>query len=568
MPVLRRFLLVLMALSAVAGFASSRALAAGTLPSCPPDRSQFPRVISSTHFEVYYTDDPAGSGPISQVQAGTVLAAAERSYASDVAAGFPTPAVMLASGRTELYIMDLTSFSLAGLYCTGSVYEDTGTVTGNNMAFSVGQDVFTETAIATSTNIPTWMLNGTSAWASWKALGYPADSISDIGPFDMSLDCASAYDKINCAAHGYENLGASRWPFYEYLTEKYGPLFLIDVFSATGAASGNGLVGIENALIAKGTTLSDEYGAYAAKLLTGGWTATTLSAAIIPVSGTAIQTGISSGAIPSQSFGINHLATKFVEIDRGNGAGDHPCYAATLTMNVAIPAGVTSQPTFYWSGGGSAPVSLTVNGGTATTTVPWDTCAWSTKGYLALPNTSLVDGKSFAVSGTLNVDFLTPATAALPPAPSSQFGQAIPASSFSTAPTLSLFGPQLLHIDAQATQLRLIVDSTGEGSVTAQIGSVVLGTASVRPGGNDLRFALPASLLQTYRSLTADGLTLTLTPLAPDGKTAGTALTRTIAVTGATRGKSTTKAPKKHTKAKKPAAKKPVKHTTKKKTKS
>jgi hypothetical protein len=528
MPRLRRLVILGLGLAALGAIASPRALAA-PLPSCTP---ALPQSITSAHFLVKYSDDPTVTGFLTQVQAGTVLAAAERSYSSYVGAGFPTPAVG-GSGKTELYIMDLSSFGISSIYCNGSVVEDTKTVTADSMAYSVGADVFSQVENGIG-SAPTWLVNGAASWASWRTLGYPADSITDIGPFDMALDCASAYDKVNCSVKGYENLGSSRWPFYEFLTEKFGPLFIVDIITASQAAGGNGLTGLQNALAAKGTTLSAEYGAYAAKLLTGGWTATTLSAAVIPVSGTAIQTGISSGAIPQQSFGINHLATKFVEIDRGDGSGDHACYAATLTLNVAIPAGVTSQPTFFWSGGGSAPVALAVSGNSATTTVPWDTCAWKTKGYLALPNTSLVDGTSFVVSGTLNVDFSTPVDSALPPSPATPFGQVIPALSFSTAPTLSLFGPATLRLPPQGTQARLIVESSGEGSVTAAIGSVVLGTRPLRPGNNDLRFTLPTSLLRSLRRSAAT-LTLTLTPLSLDGKTVGTAVTRNVSMTTAKR---------------------------------
>jgi hypothetical protein len=277
---------------------------------------------------------------------------------------------------------------------------------------------------------------------------------------------------------------------------------------------------------------------------------------VIPVTGTGLQTGISSGAIPTASFGINHLSTKFVEIDRGDGSGAHACYAATLTLKVQIPAGVTSQPTFYWSGNGSAPVTLAVSGSTATTTIPWDTCAWSTKGYLALPNTSLVDGTSFSVSGTLAVDFQTPATSALPPAPATPFGPVLDAAAFATPPNLSLFGPQLIQLTTKDTQLRLIVESGSEGSLTASIGTLVLGTRPVTAGGNDLRFALPPSLLQSAVRRTASALVLTLTPLAPDGKTTGTVLTRDVSVAAV---KQPAKKPSANP-AKKPAAKKKAKH--------
>ena len=393
--------------------------------------------MQDAHFQISYSDDPLTTGHITQSQAGTILAAAERAYASYTAAGFPTPKVGT-SGKTELNIMDLTPWNLTSRYCSGSVDVDSTTVTGDSMDFTIGIDVFTQVEIAIGGAAPNWLMNGAGAWASWRALGYPAASIADIGPFDMALDCDSALDKNNCSANGYENLGESRWPFYEFLTERYGPLFMIDVFNATNAASGDGLAGLQNAIAAKGSTLPNAVGNYAAKLLAGGWSASTLNAATIPISGSKIQTGTSSGAIPSQSFGINHLATKFVEIDRGDGDGSHQCYVATLTLNVQIPAGVTSQPTFYWAGGGSTPVPLTVAGNTATATVPWDTCLWKTSGYLSLPNTSLVDGTSFVVSGTLKVDFTTPASAAVPPAQANQFGQVIVRILVLGAPSISL----------------------------------------------------------------------------------------------------------------------------------
>jgi hypothetical protein len=516
-------------LAALAGIASQRAAAAlPPLPSCTPAETQ---TVSGAHFNVYYTDDPGVADYVSQAQAGNVLAAAERAYANYVAAGFPTPAVG-ASGKTELYVLDLTPWKISAMYCNGTVVEDKTTVTSEAMEFSVGTDIFTQVEQQVG-SAQTWLVDGAAAWASWRALGYPAASIADIGPFDMTLDCSSAADKANCSkTSSYENLGGSRWPFYEYLTEKYGPLFIVDVFAAAQAAGGDGLAGLQNALIAKGTSLGTEYGAYAAKLLTHTWTAATLNAATIPVSGSLIQTGISSGAIPPESFGINHLSTKFVEIDRGNGSNTQACYAARLTLKVQIPSGVTTQPTFYWAASGDAPVSLTVSGNTASATVPWDTCAWQSKGYLALPNTSLVDGTSFVVSGRLDVDFSTPASSAVPPAATNQFGQTIDASSFSPAPTLSLFGPALVKISANATQLRLIVGSSGEGSVVAMIGSTVLGTVAVTPGSNDLRFTLPQAFLRSLRR-SAGTAVLTLTPVAPDSTTKGSPITRHVSIAAA-----------------------------------
>ena len=72
----------------------------------------------------------------------------------------------------------------------------------------------------------------------------------------------------------------------------------------------------------------------------------------------------------------------------------------------------------------------------------------------------------------------------------------------------------------------------------AALGSVDLGTPSLRPGNNDLRFTLPKSLLAALKcQLAAGSNVLTLTPVSSSGAKSGTAVTRTVTVT--------TRAPKK-----------------------
>ena len=541
-------------IAALCAFGATQSFAASQLPPCPfnypPSPAVPPDSLQSTHFIVYYTVDPTVSGSITQTQAGAILAAAERAYASYTADGFPAPAVQAGSGKTEFDVTDLGQWNVSSVYCHGAADVNFTDVTGADMPYVIGFDVFTQVEFSLGGG-PDWLANGAAAWASWRALGYPATSIADIGPFSISLDCTSLFNNEilnNCSQNGYEDVGESRWPFYEYLSETYGPLFIANVFSA----------GLQNALAAKGSSLAAAYAAYAAKLLTGGWTATALDAATIPVDATKIQAGSSTGAIPTASFGINHLATTFVEIDRGDGDGSHQCYAATLTLNVQIPAGVTSQPTFYWAGGGSQPVPLTVSGNTATATVPWDTCLWKSSGYLSLPNTSFVDGTSFVVSGTLNVDFTTPATAALPPALASQFGQVINASSFSSAPGISLFGPKVTTLTGTDSTLDVVVSSDGEGTMKVALGSLTLGTMDLAAGTDKHEFTLSSGALAALQLAGAAGLPLTLTPIGTNG-VKGTAVTGSVVLVPT----ASTTAKLKPTKPAKPA--KPV---TKKKTKA
>jgi hypothetical protein len=103
-------------------------------------------------------------------------------------------------------------------------------------------------------------------------------------------------------------------------------------------------------------------------------------------------------------------------------------------------------------------------------------------------------------------------------------------SSADVAPTLVLFGPEILRLSSVDTRLRLIVESGSQGTVQAKIGSIVLGTLPIRAGNNDLRFKLPSGMLHRLRRAAAAGNILTLTPVSPNGTTIGQAVTRSISV--------------------------------------
>jgi hypothetical protein len=124
-----------------------------------------------------------------------------------------------------------------------------------------------------------------------------------------------------------------------------------------------------------------------------------------------------------------------------------------------------------------------------------------------------------------------------PPDPAFTPTPVVPVSSVDVAPTLFLFGPELLKLSPTETQIRLIVESNGEGTVQAKLGSVVLGTLPVRGGNNDLRFKLPAGLLSALRRSASTGNVLTLTPVSASGSVTGQAVTRTVSVLAAVKHK-------------------------------
>lgn len=525
---LRRVLLPLLAVGAAAG-----AFAPGALAANPPCSPVQPASLSSAHFTVTYNDDPSNgaAGPaIGAVQAGSLLANAEQSYNALTALGFPVP--MTRGGKTLIHVVDLTTYKLSSYNCPGEINFDAGTLaSADQTAFTAGFDVFQEIEW-TYGGIDGWLMQGAAAWAGWKALGYPPTSTVTLGPWEMSLDCTpSSLTSQECGTDGYTNLGLSRWPFYEYLAEHYGVGFISTLLTATNAAGGDGLAGLQNALATKSTTLANVYGGFTTQLLAGNWTAVQLNLATVPVAaGAKIFTGTATGDFGPLTFGVDHLATRFVQIDRGAASPPLHCYAATMTLNVTMPPGVTAQPVFYWAQAGSSPVPLSISGTSASAVLPWDTCGWKVHGYLSLPNpTTSVNTALYKVSGHLDVSIVE-VTATPPSTPANGYGPATDVGSASTAPTISVFGPVLLSLPATAKQIQLVVAANQEGSLHGTLGSLDLGQRPLVPGENVVKFALPAGFLQKLRTFAGVDNVLTLNPVSSDGTSTGTAVTMKVAV--------------------------------------
>jgi hypothetical protein len=177
-------------------------------------------------------------------------------------------------------------------------------------------------------------------------------------------------------------------------------------------------------------------------------------------------------------------------------------------------------------------VPLSISGSTATISVPWDTCFGGHDGYLSLPNPSLTsDSQQFVVSGSLAVDLTTLTTTVGPPDPL-WTGLTVASPSGEVAPSIFLYGAQLIRVSAATRAVRLIVFSSGPGKLTAAIGGSTFGKFTLRAGNNDVRLRLPASAVKALRS-TASGRAassvLSLTSFSTTG-TKGTTIKRNVAV--------------------------------------
>jgi hypothetical protein len=592
MPLLRRFALLAVV---AAGFAvlSSPAFAAFVRNQPNGAPVVLPNTLDSPNFRVHYQSDhiTAANWAITQTQAGDIAALAERALAAITADGYPRPlsdGALGGDGRIDIYVDDFSTSTNGFHTVTGYTKWDVDGPTSSGFIELAGNlqagpsTPFTQHVIAhqlfnlvqLAMWLPPqlsdyWLLTGSAEWMGYRVDGYPAPN--NLGPADMSLDCRDpfgsslggpidTYPPSNLCdlQSDYRGNGDSRWPFFEYLSEKYGAGFLKDIFAKGLAGAPTAAAAVDAALKDKGTDLASAYNAWALDAVTSGWTIPSLQTVGPTPYGATVYTGAATTdklfagplptvMVPTLKVPVNHLSTRYVKFVRGpqvGGSTSTVCWKATLTLTVSIPAGTSSQPVFYWDGSGtSAATPLAINGSTASASIPWDTCTWlAGEGFLSLPNASnpvspsqVVDAADFVVSAKLDLSnplsTVTPLVPSLPPVPVTVTGPIVSAPSSDVAPTITVFGPQLLTLSSTATQIRLIVSASSEGQVKASLGTLALGTVNLRAGNNDVRFTVPKGTLATVRRSAGASNVLTLTPTSATGTATGTAVTRTISVT-------------------------------------
>ena len=356
-----------------------------------------PNHLESAHFTVDYDGDKTAPDYVTETQAGDILAAAERAYAAYAALGYPAPLVDAISGKTGFSIIDLSATGFSSIYCDGDQDFDSNDVGTDDTAYSVGFDVFGQIALGLTPNVSNsypdvWLIQGVKLLGLLQGAGLPRGLGRRPRPLSRCRsNCQDQNGTQACSKDGYENEGQSRWPFYEYLAERFGQTFFLEVFADANAAGDDA---------DRSPKRPDRARNNARRRIRRLSPRSSWPAAGQPRRSTwrlrrsperrsrpELQRATPRRR-PSASITSRRATSRSTA---ATATASHACFAATLTIHVSIPAGVTSQPTFYWNGTGGTPVALNVSGTNATATVPWDTCTWANKGVLSLPNTSLDD---------------------------------------------------------------------------------------------------------------------------------------------------------------------------------
>src|SRR5712691_8068818 len=504
--------------------------------------------LSSQHFVAHYSRNDTDVGNpcpaplhwyITQETAGDVLGMAERAYALYLSWGYPAPASPIDISVDDFVDQEGPpcgiSFGAIDLSFTGPFNRWAALVDASGQMHldattglsyhTIAHEVFHEFETATNPSLDQWLQEGTAEWAAFRAESFLTPTKTDLGQNpDRTADCVGS----ECGDTELDRNGYPGWLLFEYLSERFGT----DAVKAVLADPGTpGTTALSNVLVAHGTTLASFFNDYTTARLTGNFTLAAIKGFLPASYGSAVPTGDVSGSLPTTYVAVNHLAVRYVPLHHGSTTNDGraPCYASTLTINVAIPAGVTSTPYYFANTTGTTAQALTVSGSNASITVPWNTCGSGPDAFLSLPNDSLgLDGREFAVTGTQTVDLSSPAAPSDPSTSVVIVGPVVETPTTDPAPTLTLHAPELLRVNASDRVLRVIVFSSGSGKLKATLGSVVLGTVGLRAGNNDVRWTLPASLVTALRRTSSDNL-LSLTSLSPSGTT-GATITRHVVI--------------------------------------
>lgn len=492
-------------------------------------------VMSSPHFLVHYTPstvdtdgNSATNDTFTPQAAADLLVLAEKSYAGMLALGYPAP-LDDGDARIDVFITDLadpqfgfaTPDSPLAAQSSGWIALDPAFATSIH---PITHELYHLLQFTIWMGDQTWLAEATAEWSGLRLAGYPAYGLSLFDAPGVSLDCLGP----SCGETGYEKGGYNRWVFVEYLSQRFGTGIVEELFERARdlGSSGAPTVPLEAAFAARGTSFSQVFHDFALQNMTGGYTAAGLKGRQAVPAAT-VYTGTQTATLDSESVVVNHLGARYVSFRTAleGEVVSTPCYAATLTLTVTVPGGIGAKPVWYWNGPGGAATELALSGSTGTISVPWYTCSTEYRGLLMLPNPSLTtDAQEFVVTASIAVDRtrLTPAPATpvttKPPAVAIQ-GGVVPAPDGTNAPTIRLYGPEVMSISGSQRRVTLVVYSNGTGKVEISIAGVNLGTYAVRVGYNKIRVTVPKSQIRRAPGgrIRTGKLQLVLTSLSPSG---------------------------------------------------
>jgi hypothetical protein len=470
-------LVLLLALSAVPAHAAG----------APPIPTTLTATVTTAHFVIHYTSDPATPDAVSTSAAQTLAANAERAYAVETGWGWPGFKDD-GDGHEDVYVFSFgvtTGYEVAqqgGSQATSILLIESHTIAN---PLVIAHELFHAMQANDYDYAGSMLMESSAQWAMYGA--FPGNaSVYDTSFLmhpETPLDCSGT----SCPP-GLGDLGYSRWLFWSYLESLYGKGIVKDVFDY-GRTIHDGPTHayptaaeiLDGALAAHGSSLPRAYADFAVANFTHSYPAA--AAAYWKV------TPKNLPALASTPIAIDHLASSYFTLQPTS----KTCTTQQLHIRVTAAPAIASV---------TLVVGKTIAASGTSIDLSWNPCTTAT---LVVSNASLADGQPFQVSWTLDnvpggTTTIAPPT---PPVPKTVAGE--------VAPTLALLGGGgTLKLKSSKPVLALSLSCNAPGSLELSFeGATVFATRDVNPGTNTFRLQLPKG--QRGKK------TILLTPISPGG---------------------------------------------------
>src|SRR5918911_231619 len=214
------------------------AVSAVSASAARADRPVLPETLTTAHFQIHYDGTPP-NGIVHQ-QAGDLAANLERAYETFTGFwGYPAPRSD-GDGKVDVYVQPMTGGALGFAYPDAATVQTSGHIWINKdateMPDTAAHELFHLIQFGMWAPSEPWLLESTAEWAAFSFLDFPSTLLDSggeeyplqltLGLPDMSLSCSGEA----CGLDDYERGGYSRWHFFQWATERFGPSFVKDVF--------------------------------------------------------------------------------------------------------------------------------------------------------------------------------------------------------------------------------------------------------------------------------------------------------------------------------------------------
>ena len=415
MPVARLFVTLLAVLAALV---FARAAAAD-----PPDFSNLAWSVGNTHVVVHYSTTPDDPDAITQDKARLILDTVESLWAKETGWGFPAPTdsdLIGEDARLDVFVKNAPehrSFTFGGYALDGTpaAYIDLDPESlfgaGGSRFFkgTIAHELFHTIQFHYAVEAP-FLAEATAEWAAVHASPkeYLAVRPLFVDVPEASLDCPGQV----CGDPAGIGAGYGQWPFFEYLSQRWGKHVIRDIWSAAKQLQApdlallpeppqsHALAAIDQGLQKHKSSLSAAYAGYVKANLTPRWYKNRLLRTIVDLRPPRRLdiVGAQPHVLKTQTISVDHLASTTITLATPDCVVGRKMTKSVLHVTVDLPFGIESQSWFRFTTGGRRPAvkALKVSSGEASIDVRnWGGCSSAT---LALANLDWsTDGALFGV---------------------------------------------------------------------------------------------------------------------------------------------------------------------------